>query len=237
MIRFLLVATLAMAATSANAASPVPNQFVAGTPAKAADVNANFAAVVAQLTALEAAVQAAAVPVGSILPFAGAEAPAGYLLCDGGVVSRTTYAALFAVLGVSHGVGDSMTTFNVPDYRGRFLRGVDGGVGRDPDAVTRSIMATGGNAGDAVGSVQGQATALPATPFTTASAGEHTHQAPTNNGLASTFEVADGAARGYDYGSQAPPTTAAGAHGHVVDGGGDAETRPENAAVNWIIKY
>ena len=56
-------------------------------------------------------------PAGVVVPFAGASAPTGYLLCDGAAVSRTTYAALFAVLSTTFGVGDGSTTFNVPDMR------------------------------------------------------------------------------------------------------------------------
>lgn len=94
-------------------------------------------------------------PPGVVLPFAGATVPSGFLSCDGSAVSRATYAALFAVLGTSHGQGDGATTFHLPDYRGRFLRGVDGSAGRDPDKASRTAMNSGGNSGNAVGSVQG----------------------------------------------------------------------------------
>lgn len=53
-------------------------------------------------------------------------APTGWLLCNGDAVSRTTYAALFAVIGTTFGTGDGSTTFNVPDFRGRVPAGVDG---------------------------------------------------------------------------------------------------------------
>lgn len=56
---------------------------------------------------------------GLIEPFAGSTVPAGYLLCDGAAVSRTTYATLFAVIGTTFGAGDGSTTFNVPDLSGR----------------------------------------------------------------------------------------------------------------------
>ncbi len=108
--------------------------------------------------------QASTVPVGAVLAFALSAPPTGWTLCDGRAVSRTdpVYSALFAAIGTSHGVGDGVGTFNLPDYRGRFLRGVDdpdgtGGIpaaGRDPDATTRAAMATGANEGDLVGSVQ-----------------------------------------------------------------------------------
>ena len=56
-------------------------------------------------------------PIGAILPFGGSTVPNGFLLCNGAAVSRTTYAALFAVIGTSFGVGDGSTTFNIPDFR------------------------------------------------------------------------------------------------------------------------
>lgn len=63
-------------------------------------------------------------PVGSYLDHAGGSVPPGYLVCDGSAVSRTTYAGLFAQIGVIHGDGDGSTTFNLPDRRGRVSRGV-----------------------------------------------------------------------------------------------------------------
>lgn len=57
-------------------------------------------------------------PTGAMIPYAGASAPAGYLLCNGSAVSRTTYAALFAVIGTTYGSGDGSTTFNVPNAKG-----------------------------------------------------------------------------------------------------------------------
>lgn len=81
----------------------------------------------------------------------------GWLYCDGSAVSRSTYAALFHVIGEAFGEGDGSTTFNLPDLEGRFVRGVDNGAGRDPDAASRTAMATGGNTGDALGAVQADA--------------------------------------------------------------------------------
>jgi microcystin-dependent protein len=96
-------------------------------------------------------------PSGSIVAFGGSTAPDGWLICDGSAVSRTQYASLFAAIGVAHGSGDGATTFNLPDYQGRFLRGVDHGTGRDPDAATRTAAQQGGNVGDEVGSLEGDA--------------------------------------------------------------------------------
>lgn len=68
---------------------------------------------------------AGSVPTGSVMPFAGSSLPTGYLECDGSEVDRTTFAALFAVIGTTFGVGDGSTTFNLPDLRARYIRGED----------------------------------------------------------------------------------------------------------------
>jgi microcystin-dependent protein len=83
-------------------------------------------------------------PAGIILPYGGITAPDGWLFCDGSPVSRTNYSRLFSAIKTTNGIGDGASTFNLPDYRGRFLRGSDGmdatGVGlayRDPDKNSR----------------------------------------------------------------------------------------------------
>ena len=58
------------------------------------------------------------IPVGGIIQFGGALAPTGYLKCDGAIVSRTTYADLFAVIGTIYGIGDGVTTFKLPNISG-----------------------------------------------------------------------------------------------------------------------
>lgn len=63
-------------------------------------------------------------PAGVIVPFAGTTVPAGYLLCDGSAVSRTTYADLFAAIGTTYGAGDGNTTFNLPNTNWRALTGI-----------------------------------------------------------------------------------------------------------------
>ena len=67
-----------------------------------------------------------AVPPGQIADFGGTTAPTGWLICDGQAVSRTTYAALFAYIGTTWGVGDGITTFNVPGLQSYFRRHRDG---------------------------------------------------------------------------------------------------------------
>ena len=92
----------------------------------------------AALGGIDAATLAAAVAgisscvTGEIKMWATTAVPAGYLECNGAAVSRTTYAALFAIWGTYYGAGDGSTTFNVLDMRGWFLRGWDHGAGVDP---------------------------------------------------------------------------------------------------------
>ena len=64
-----------------------------------------------------------ALPIGSYIQFAGSQAPEGFLVCNGGEISRTTYSALFAVIGTTYGSGDGSTTFNLPNLTDRFLQG------------------------------------------------------------------------------------------------------------------
>lgn len=69
-------------------------------------------------------------PIGALVPFAGASAPTGFLICDGAAVSRTTYAALFAVVGTTYGAGNGTTTFNIPNAVNRIPVGSGGSYTR-----------------------------------------------------------------------------------------------------------
>ncbi|MDG4650124.1 phage tail protein [Roseibacterium sp. SDUM158017] len=81
------------------------------------------------------------IPAGMFAPFAMQTPPTGWLECDGSALSRTTYADLFAAIGVVWGSGDGSTTFNVPDLRGEFLRGWDNGRGVDSARAFGSFQA------------------------------------------------------------------------------------------------
>jgi len=109
----------------------------------------------------------AGVPAGVFVPYAGETAPAGWLLCDGSAVSRTTYAALFAAIGEAYGAGDGSTTFNLPDMRGEFLRGWDNGRGID--------------SGRALGSAQSGQNQSHSHSGSAASAGSHSHTASSSS--------------------------------------------------------
>jgi microcystin-dependent protein len=79
-------------------------------------------------------------PAGVINMWATTTAPTSWLLCDGTAVSRTTYAALFAVISTTYGVGDGSTTFNVPNLKGKVP------VGRDSADVSFDSMGETGGA-------------------------------------------------------------------------------------------
>jgi microcystin-dependent protein len=92
-------------------------------------------------------------PAGHLLLWDTETPPAGFLECDGSAISRTTYATLYAVIGNRHGPGDGSTTFNLPDYRGYFLRSWAHGQTTDPDRATRTDSGDG-TVGDHVGTKQ-----------------------------------------------------------------------------------
>jgi microcystin-dependent protein len=84
---------------------------------------------------------------GTILPWSAASLPSGFLECDGTAVSRSTYSALFAIVGTTYGAGDGSTTFNTPDLQDNTPVGKSG---------TKSLGSTGGaNTVSATGNVGG----------------------------------------------------------------------------------
>jgi microcystin-dependent protein len=91
-------------------------------------------------------------PVGSIQAFAGANAPTGWLLCDGSEVGRASYPDLFNTIGTTYGAGNTTTTFNLPDLRGRVPAGKDNMGGT---AAGRLTSAVSGIAGTALGTAGG----------------------------------------------------------------------------------
>ena len=155
-------------------------------------------------------------PAGTVIYTARSTAPTGYLKANGAAVSRTTYATLFSAIGTTYGGGDGSTTFNLPDLRGEFVRGLDDGRGVD---TSRTL-----------GSSQGDATALPSNAFTTSNPGNHSH---SYSGGDRQNVGSGGASQPVSQGGNT--TGAAGAHTHTI-GGGDAETRPRNIALLACIK-
>ena len=162
------------------------------------------------------------VPVGTITPYAGevnastrrALERQGWLACDGSEVSRAQYSSLYRVIGNIHGAGDGSSTFNLPDYQGRFLRGVSGSSDRDPDSDGREPAAAGGNRGNSVGSVQGDAIL------------QHRH---LDTGI-----VAEGRMN-VVIGAVSPEPGMIQVERGGAEGPARSETRPQNANVHYLI--
>lgn len=160
------------------------------------------------------------VPSGSIMPYMGTNAPAGWLLCDGAAVSRTLYATLYGVIGVANGSGDGMNTFNLPDLRGMFLRGLDGVAGIDPDKATRTAAKPGGNTGNALGSLQQDQFK------------SHNHVNGSFNRLLQVSNGTNTTTPGNDVSPSEPDIL----NTAPIAAAGGNESRPKNIYVNYIIK-
>lgn len=202
---------------------------------------------------LAADVVALLLPPGMVAPYTASSAPTGWLMCEGATVSRTTYANLFAVVGTNFGSGDGSTTFHLPDFRGRFLRGQNVSTGRDPDVGSRTAMNSGGSTGDVIGSIQSSqfgshthtATDSGHTHSNSLNDSGHSHvvqQAFGSGGASSTIGVqtAPGVA---NYGNTTNSATTgmsitnASSTANVTNSSsGGNETRPVNAYVSYIIK-
>jgi hypothetical protein len=151
-------------------------------------------------------------PIGAVVPFAGSNLDnlqSGWLLCDGRPLATRDYPELSAALGLAFG-GDGDGDFNLPDLRGMFLRGVDGGSGVDPDAANRTAQGNNANVGDAVGSRQADQFAY------------HAHQLGPGIGFKDGGDYTV-----YDQSTGDGPWTG------VM--GGSVETRPKNAYVYYLI--
>jgi len=152
--------------------------------------------------------------IGQVIFMAGANAPSGFLKCNGQLVSRTTYASLFAVIGTTYGAGNGSTTFAVPDLRGEFIRGWDDGRGVDTGRAIGSAQASQNlshNHGGADGAAGGHS---------------HTLHAGGNGGYP-WAGVADG--QWSPGGSM--QTNNVGNHQHGISSDGGAESRPRNVAM------
>lgn len=195
-------------------------------------------------------------PTGSVISFVGNVAPTeeGFMFAHGQEIDRITYAKLFGLIGTTYGEGDGSTTFNLPDTRGEFIRGLDNGRGIDSGRVLGSNQSDEFRSHGHTASIGGSGSHGHS--GSTSAAGGHSHQSPTADSSppssSSTYEVPgsqnNSAFSGYDY-LYAAPTSSSGVHNHTfsVSGGehshsvsvgsrGGSETRPRNLAMNYIIK-
>lgn len=219
------------------------------------DMSSNSATKLATQQSIKAYIDTLVIPdptgaVHAVAYDASLVAPEGYLYCGGAAVSRTTYAGLFAVLGTAWGVGDGSTTFNLPDFRGRFLRGWDDSAGRD---AARAIATYQTNANK---SHTHTATSGNDTHNHTASSANDTHDHDIETSF---FAGGTAPATGPYFGDAGYRATAgytatdaivSDTHNHTitvdndehnhtvtVDADGGTESRPENASVSYVIKY
>lgn len=205
---------------------------------------------------------ATGMPIGSVFAFAPNTAPAGYLLCDGAAVSRTTYADLFAAIGTTFGSGDGVATFNVPDLRDWFIRGR--GTGRTIGSTQAAALAlhthavsdpghthvagqgahshtvsTGGHnhtltdpghVHSVSGGVTGATSSRGFTPISVTET-DATNAATTGISIAAVGDL------GGSTSLSQPAVSVSGSYtGIGIGATGDAETRPQNVALDYYIK-
>lgn len=209
--KFLVPAAIVVTALVSSIAvsfAALPNTFKDGDVLTAQALNDNF--------------KAAEMPAGTLVAYAGdpAKVPAGWLLCDGAPVDRGMYPALFAAIGTQWGAPNGQQ-FNLPDLRGRFLRGTNGTSSVDPDCAARQSAMTGGAMGCNVGTVQNDA--IPA----------HTHTVQVPQSVLINGYSSGSGTSFYGAGTGSPQSNM------VMSSsvGAGVESRPKNAAVAWIVKF
>ncbi|MGH2508543.1 MAG: phage tail protein [Ktedonobacteraceae bacterium] len=177
----------------------------------------------------ELMVFASDLPIGTIMPLAAditepAIAAAlnaeGWLPCLGLSVKKSDYRGLFDV--ILYQFGGENENFNLPDLRGLFPRGAQASNAASPGAI--------------VGAVQASTTRLPNNPFGLQEAGGHAHTL-VNLPTASRYTYYTAGHSTASWRDDAPAINGAGAHYHVINVGGDKETRPLNVYVDFVIKY
>jgi microcystin-dependent protein len=162
-------------------------------------------------------------PAGIVMPFAGATAPDGWLICDGSAVSRTTYADLFTAIGTTFGVGDGSTTFNLPGIR--TLTPIGGTSLNDkPGASTVTISAA--QMPNSTGQIKMH--------------GSSDGAGGWRSVLASSTGVLAPSGGGNTYQSHATASTGAGSHNgfslNLGFGGGSHENRQPYIAMHYMIR-
>lgn len=188
-----------------------------------------------------------AIMLGAIVAFACPEnqIPTGWMVCDGRAIDRVQYANLFTAIGTTWGSGNGHSSFNIPDLRGRFVRGADniGGTAKGIDS------------GRVLGTYQSYSTALPSVvngDFTISNSSDGTHSHSFNDYRCSYQDGSDAVwgnspIDSYPYDEELQPysnplvrtSSANPAHSHslTMDSGWDTETRPLNMALVYAIKY
>ncbi len=159
------------------------------------------------------------IPPGAWLGLGAPFVPVGFLYCNGQAVSRTTYAALFNAIGTRWGGGDGSQTFNLPDWRGAFLRGWDDGRGLDSGRAFASYQDSENKSHSHSGQTHG--------------AGEHSHSIPGAFGGSGSAGATSGNV------GLSNTSGSAGYHTHPlsIDASGGAESRPKNYTTYFVMKF
>lgn len=219
---------------------------------------------------LDGIISASPLPAGVMMPYGGPitvhadaasatptsnQPPPGWLWCAGQAVSRATYSALFAAIGVTYGSGDGATTFNVPDLRGRTIVGLDNMGGTDAGRLSsaNTLGTTGGAETHTLSTAQLPSHNHDAGTLGTNTTGSHSHTDSGHthpNGWGTTYVAAAGAtypAAGSDTavysGTGYANLQSNGSHSHTVSGstgsagsGSSVNHMPPFASVHWIIR-
>ena len=177
------------------------------------------------------------VPPGAVFCLAVSAVPADYLECSGTAVSRTTYAALFAVIGTTYGAGNGSTTFNVPDLRGEFIRGYDHGRGIDSG---RAIGSSQGDQNEAHTHAKGSLSISNKSLTGTATDISETFQQGSTSGIFGKGANGTGPLTPSSADTSVTGTlTINASHDHSISGStasSGGESRPRNIAMMYIIK-
>jgi microcystin-dependent protein len=203
--------------------------------------------------------QSSITPIGVIRLFAGSTAPNGWLICNGSTVSRSDYSNLFKVIGTTYGVGNSNTTFTLPDMRGRCPIGVGTGasltartlgsnVGAETVTLSEANMASHTHA-TTVGTQSANHTHTGTSGTVSA---DHTHGWGRNVGSSGGYGLRDGAGRSangtpntqganQDHSHATTTGTESANHTHTVTNSSTGSGTPvgimlPSIVVNFIIK-
>lgn len=162
---------------------------------------------------------------GLIIPWSDTTIPSGFLECDGSAVSRTTYAALFAVVGTNYGVGDGSTTFNLPDLADRVCQHKSPTKTQFSTGGANTVTATGNVTGASIGNATLSTPQIPS----------HSHPM-----TAGPFQTSTNQYQGARPGMSSGSTGGGGGHSHPVSsanftGGADSVLQPYMTLL-YIIK-
>jgi len=196
---------------------------------------------------------AAQMPTGALMPYAGATAPTGYLLCDGSSVSSSTYLALHAVISNTYGgtayTGSGALSFNLPDLRGRLPMGAGTGTGLNssgtgaPSGTAQTARTRGQWLGEETHALLTAEMPSHSHNGATGNAGSHSHTMAAGISIASTGlaspALASSSGSQYIFASSGTITNTVADHSHTIPAnGGDGRHAiiPPVVVLNYIIK-